>query len=137
MDVFGLYTEVLIRWLERLQNGESPIIFGTGDQTMDFVYVEDVARAYLLAAESDASDEVFNVGSGIETSLRVLCQLLCREAGHPEIQPIFEPPRKINPVTRRQASIDKSKVGIGFEAAVALPEGLRELVSWYNTVSHQ
>ena len=134
MDVHGVYTEVMIRWLERLARGEPPIIFGDGLQTMDFVYVEDVARAYLLAALSDATDEVYNVGSGTETSLRDLCVLLCAEAGHPEIEPVFEAPRKVNPVTRRLAATDRARVAIGFVAQTELRQGLRELVRWHATV---
>ena len=69
MDIYGLYTEVLIRWMERIEAGQSPLILGDGQQTMDFVFTEDIARANLLAAASDATDEVFNIGSGTETSL--------------------------------------------------------------------
>ena len=68
MDTTGVYTEVLIRWLDAIEAGVSPLIFGDGSQSMDFVYVEDVARANLLAAQSDVTDEVFNVGSGVQTS---------------------------------------------------------------------
>src|SRR6202789_692736 len=63
MDVHGLYTEVLVRWMERIAAGKPPLIFGDGLQTMDFVYTEDIARANLLAAASDATDEVFNIAS--------------------------------------------------------------------------
>ena len=70
MDVYGAYTEVLIRWMERIAAGQPPIIFGDGLQTMDFVHVHDIARANILAAKSDVTDEVFNVASGTETSLR-------------------------------------------------------------------
>jgi len=61
IDIHGVYTEVLVRWMERIATGTPPLINGDGLQTMDFVYIEDVARANLLAAEADASDEVFNV----------------------------------------------------------------------------
>ena len=72
MDIHGKYTEVLIRWMERIAAGQPPLIFGDGLQTMDFVYIDDVARSNVLALASDASDEVFNVASGTETSLREL-----------------------------------------------------------------
>ena len=68
MDVFGAYTEVLIRWMDAIAAGKPPMIFGDGTQTMDFVYVEDIARANLLAAAAPVSDDVFNVASGTETS---------------------------------------------------------------------
>ena len=81
MDVHGLYTEVLIRWMERIAEGTPPLIFGDGSQTMDFVYVEDIARANILAATADATDEVFNVASGVETSLLELAQAAARRDG--------------------------------------------------------
>ena len=76
MDIHGLYTEVLIRWMERIEAGEPPLILGDGLQTMDFVFTEDIARANLLAADGDVTDEVFNIGSGTETSLRELAAML-------------------------------------------------------------
>ncbi len=81
MDIHGLYTEVLIRWMERIEPGQPPLILGDGLQTMDFVFTEDIARANLLAAASDATDEVFNIGSGTETSLVELAEALQRVMG--------------------------------------------------------
>ena len=77
MDIHGRYTEVLIRWMERLDAGQAPIIFGDGKQTMDFVHVRDVARANILGAKASASDEVFNIASGTETSLRPAGECAC------------------------------------------------------------
>ena len=77
MDIHGRYTEVLIRWMERLEAGQAPIIFGDGRQTMDFVHVRDVARANILGAKADISDEVFNVASGTETSLAATGAVAC------------------------------------------------------------
>src|SRR5215472_14731372 len=78
MDLEGVYTEVLIRWLNAIDSGRPPLIFGDGSQSMDFVFVGDVARANLLALESDVTDEVFNIGTGVQTSLKQLCNLLLR-----------------------------------------------------------
>ena len=64
MDIHGKYTEVLIRWMERIAAGQPPLIFGDGEQTMDFIYIDDIARANVLALQSDQTDEVFNVASG-------------------------------------------------------------------------
>ena len=135
MDAFGLYTEVMIRWLERLSNGKSPLIFGDGSQTMDFVFVGDVARANLLAAASHASDDVLNVGTGVETNLIELCGLLCEAAGHPGLEPVFGEARKVNGVTRRRASTEHARDLIGFEAETSLRDGLRELVAWYEALT--
>lgn len=134
MDVYGVYTEVMIRWLQRLSRAEAPVIFGDGLQTMDFIYVGDVARAYLRGAVSDATDVVCNAGTGVETSLRDLCRKLCTAAGHPGVEPAFQPPRKVNPVSRRLASTDLARERIGFVAEVGLEEGLRHLVRWFDAL---
>src|SRR2546428_5943091 len=81
MDAFGAYTEVMIRWMERLAKGQPCLIDGDGGQTMDFVYVDDIARANLMAANSSLTDEVLNIGSGTETSLTELAAMLGRIMG--------------------------------------------------------
>jgi UDP-glucose 4-epimerase len=134
MDVFGKYTEVLIRWLECLDRGERPKIFGDGQTSMDFVYVEDIARANILAAKSDLVDEVFNVASGAETTLQELLQLLLKVTGQTEVQPEFLPERKINPVPRRLADITAAERKLGFRSEVGLEDGLRRLVEWRKQV---
>jgi UDP-glucose 4-epimerase len=131
MDVAGVYTEVMIRWLGRLAQHEAPIIFGDGTQTMDFVHVEDVARAYLLAITADITDAVCNVGSGTETSLLELCRQLCAGTGHPDLQPVFMPARKVNPVTRRVAAVEHAESSLGFRTHIGLAEGLADLIRWH------
>jgi UDP-glucose 4-epimerase len=139
MDVFGKYTEVLIRWLDCLDRGERPKIFGDGLTSMDFVYVEDVARANVLAAKSDLVDEVFNVASGAETTLLGLLQTLLKVTGRTDVQPEFLPERAINPVPRRLADTARAENKLGFLAQVELEEGLRRLVEWRRQVisNHQ
>ncbi len=134
MDVYGVYTEVLIRWMERLAAGQPPLIFGDGSQTMDFVHVADIARANILAAKSDVTDEVFNVASGEETSLLELAQKLTHIMGS-SIEPTHAPARKVNAVPRRLADITKARDMIGFEAQIPLDDGLRDLVAWWQAES--
>lgn len=129
MDVHGAYTEVFIRWMERIAAGQPPIIFGDGTQTMDFIHVYDIARANILAAKADVTDEVFNVASGTETSLRELAEMLPRIMGT-TLTPEFGPERKVNPVPRRLADTDKARRLLGFEASITIEEGLRTLVAW-------
>lgn len=131
MDVFGVYTEVMIRWLERLAAGQAPIILGDGKQTMDFVFVKDAAEAYTLAAMSDATGMAMNLGSGTEVSLAELCRLLCRQAGYGSIAPQFQPPRRVNPVTRRQAKTDLAWETVGFKSTTSLADGLAALIDWH------
>jgi len=130
MDIFGKYTEVLIRWLDCLDRDEQPQIFGDGKQTMDFIFSEDVAEANLLAMQSDVSDEVFNVGSGTETSLLQLLQCLLKVSGRTDVQPAFLPERSVNPVPRRLASTDAAVRRLGFRPAVDLETGLKRLIAW-------
>ena len=130
MDVFGAYTEVLIRWMERIAAGEPPLIFGDGTQTMDFVHVTDVARANLLAATATATDHVFNVASGVETSLSELADALLQAMGS-DLRPEHRPERGVNPVRRRLADVSKARQLLGFEARVPLEMGLRDLVAWW------
>jgi UDP-glucose 4-epimerase len=130
MDVHGVYTEVLIRWMERIAAGEPPIIHGDGSQTMDFVHVHDIARANVAAAKSDVTDEVFNVASGTETSLKDLAEMLARVMGSP-LRPQYAPARKVNAVTRRLAETSRARQLLGFEARISLEEGLRDLVGWW------
>ena len=130
MDIHGKYTEVLIRWMERLDAGKPPLILGDGSHTMDFVYVEDVARANVLALASDVSDEVVNVGTGVETSLNELAAALSRVMGV-NVAPQHGPARKVNGVPRRLASTEKAQRLLGFSASVTLEEGLSRLVTWW------
>jgi UDP-glucose 4-epimerase len=134
MDVHGVYTEVLIRWMERIASGQPPIIFGDGKDTMDFVHVHDIARANVLAAKSDVTDEVFNVASGTETSLLTLAQTLTRIMGSSP-EPQYAPARKVNAVPRRLADVRKARDLLGFEAQMSLEEGLRDLVAWWRSES--
>jgi UDP-glucose 4-epimerase len=130
MDIHGLYTEVLIRWMERIEAGQPPLILGDGTQTMDFVFTEDIARANLLAASADVTDEVFNIGSGTETSLIELAQALLRAMGS-DMPLEFGPPRGVNAVTRRLADVSLAAERLGWKAEVSLNEGLRRLVTWW------
>lgn len=130
MDIHGKYTEVLIRWMERIAAGQPPLILGDGTQTMDFVYIEDVARSNILALQSDVSDEVFNIASGTETSLNDLATALLRVMDS-DLKPAYGPERKVNPVPRRLADTQRAKTLLGFEARIFLEEGLRGLVKWW------
>ncbi len=130
IDIHGVYTEVLVRWMERIAAGIAPLINGDGSQTMDFVYIGDVARANLLAAQSDATDEVFNVASGVETSLLELAHGLI-EAMDSDLPVEFGPVRAVNKVSRRLADTRLARNRLGFQAEVSLEDGLGRLVKWW------
>lgn len=131
MDIHGKYTEVLVRWMEKLEAGERPLILGDGLQTMDFVDVRDVARSNVLALASDLTDRVYNIASGTETSLIELLRALQRVMGREGILPQFEPARSVNPVPRRLADTTLAREELGFTTSIGLEEGLRDLVAWW------
>jgi UDP-glucose 4-epimerase len=130
MDLHGAYTEVLPRWLDRIEAGQAPIIFGDGLQSVDMVYVEDVAEANLLAASSPLGDVVYNIASGRESTLIELCRLTLDLMGRADLAPRHEPERKLNPVRRRLASIERARQELGFEPRVDLKTGLERLIGW-------
>jgi UDP-glucose 4-epimerase len=132
MDIHGLYTEVLIRWMERIIAGQPPLIFGDGSQTMDFVYTDDIARANVLAAASDVTDTVFNIGTGVETSLADLARMLL-QVMESDLDVEFGPQRAVNKVPRRIADVGAAGRQLGWKAEVGLDEGLRRLVAWWRS----
>jgi UDP-glucose 4-epimerase len=132
MDVHGVYTEVLVRWMERITEGLPPLIYGHGEYTMDFVHVLDVARANILAATSGATDEVFNVASGTETSLSELATTLLRVMDS-RLATQFGPERHVNKVPRRLADTSKAREQLGFTTEIDIEEGLRSLVEWWRS----
>jgi UDP-glucose 4-epimerase len=133
MDTAGAYTEVLIRWLDAIESNRPPLIFGDGQQSMDFIFVADVARANLLAVRSDVDDEVFNAGTGVQTSLNELCRLLLRLTGS-TLKPEYREARSVGHVQRRCAAVDKAGTMLGFRAEVPLEQGLRQLIRWRQSI---
>jgi len=130
MDVHGLYTEVLVRWMERIADGEPPLIFGDGQQTMDFICVPDIARANVRAAQSDIAEGTYNIASGTETSLLELAEALLRVMGS-DLGVQHGPERAVNGVARRLADTSAAERDLGFVSTIGLEEGLRRLVAWW------
>ncbi len=130
MDTDGKYTEVMIKWLDCIRESKSPNIYGDGSDTMDFVYVHDIAMANIAALKSDITDEAFNVGNREETSLMQLLHTLLK-VNKSELQPEYKEKNTINPVSRRLAENKKAKKLLGFRPSVSLEQGLQELSKWY------
>lgn len=127
-DYKGTYIAVIMKILDRIDQGLPPIVYGDGSQSYDFIYVEDVARANICALKSDATDEFYNVGSGTRTSIKELCQKLLDLTGSDlEIQ--YEPAGQTF-VTNRIGSTEKAEKEIGFRTQIDLEEGLRKLIEW-------
>jgi nucleoside-diphosphate-sugar epimerase len=127
-DYRGVYCAVMHKVLDRIENGESPIVYGDGSQCYDFVHVEDVARANILAMEADKSGSCYNVGRGIGTSIKELTELLLRLKGsHLEIEYLPSGPTF---VTQRICCPKAAKHDLGFEWKIDLAEGLAQLIEW-------
>jgi len=132
MDMHGAYTEVFIRWMENINAGKPPVIFGDGTQTMDFINVEDIARANILAARAPLTDAVYNVATGTEVSLTECAQMMLRVMNSP-LQVEYAAERKVNPVPRRLASTWRAEQELGFQAVVPFELGMERLVAWWRS----
>jgi UDP-glucose 4-epimerase len=128
MDYKGSYVSVIMKVLDRIDAGEPPVIFGDGSQAYDFVHVHDVARANVLALESDATDAFFNVGTGVQTSIRELVDLLLDLTGS-DVVPEYRPQEQMF-VTNRVGSTEQAERELGFTAEVSLRDGLASVVEW-------
>lgn len=128
MDYHGTYVSVIMKVLDRIEQGLPPIIFGDGSQAYDFVHVDDVAAANLLAMQSDATDEYFNIGIGVKTTIRELVDLLLELTGS-SLEPEYRPQEQMF-VTHRVGSTERAEQGLGFRARIPLAEGLRSVIAW-------
>jgi len=118
---------VVAIFLSRLTSGEQPRIFGDGSQGRDYVYVGDVVRATLAAAEHDGG--VFNVGTGRETSVVELYELCRRVAGKEDVEAVFAPPRP-GELQRSVLDISHAVDELGWRPEHSLEDGLRETWEW-------
>lgn len=129
-DYKGAYVAVIMKILDRIQQGLPPIIYGDGSQSYDFIYVEDTAKANVCALKSDACDSFYNIGMGKKTTIKEVCKMLLKLTGsNLDIQ--YEPAGKTF-VTHRIGSIEKAEKELGFKAKVELEEGLSNLIRWHN-----
>jgi UDP-glucose 4-epimerase len=127
-DYRGAYIAVMMHILDRIDRGETPVVFGDGSQQYDFIYVEDVARANVCAMTSDATGKNYNVGRGIGTSVKELAELLLRLTGS-RLTIEYKPAGQTF-VTNRIGSTEAARRDLGFESSVDLDEGMRRLIEW-------
>ena len=127
-DYRGAYVAVMMKILDRIDQGLPPVVYGDGSQSYDFVFVRDVARANILALKADISDEFFNVGTGEQTSISELAELLLRLTGSKlEVEYL---PEGTTFVTNRVGSTKNASNALDFTALTPLEEGMKELISW-------
>jgi UDP-glucose 4-epimerase len=128
MDYKGTYVSVIMKVLDRIEAGEPPLVFGDGSQAYDFVHVNDVARANILALASDATDVFLNVGMGVQTTINELVERLLALTGS-DLRPEYLPQEQMF-VTNRIGSTELAQELIGFRAGTHLEEGLASVIEW-------
>tara|TARA_B100001564_G_C20349198_1_gene538140 strand:- start:265 stop:690 length:426 start_codon:yes stop_codon:yes gene_type:complete len=133
-DQTAAYTGVIPIMLNKIDANEAPVINGDGTQAYDFIYVEDVARANVLSLKSSSTDEFYNVGSGVQTSIADLCDLILR-LKQSDLRVQYSPyseddARRL--VQNRIGCPKKASQDLGFKYTYSLKEGLEKLISWRN-----
>ncbi|MDS0132879.1 MULTISPECIES: NAD-dependent epimerase/dehydratase family protein [unclassified Amycolatopsis] len=119
------YTSVINHFIQRLRNGQPPIIDGRGDQSMDFVHVTDLAHAVVAALESEKANVPINIGTGIDTSIAALAKILIEAVGV-DVEPLFNDRDVL--VSRRAADISRARDVLGWEPRITVEDGMRDLV---------
>jgi UDP-glucose 4-epimerase len=130
-EVPGPYRNVIPNFIWRALHGEPLMITGTGDETRDFIYVDDLVSGLLAAAERpEASGEAFNLGTGIQTRIIDLAEIVikaCRSTSRIE----YGPRRPWDRSIHREADISKAKTALGFQPTVGIREGIERTVDWF------
>jgi len=127
-DYKGTYIAVIMKILDRIDKGLPPIVYGDGSQSYDFIYVSDVADANIKALKSDAADRFYNVGSGVTTSIKQVCEMLLELTGS-DLKIQYEP-AGLTFVTNRIGSTELAEKDLGFKYTTELKEGLLKLIEW-------
>jgi len=133
-NVYGPFSyhkgSVVAQFFRNLMQKEPLVIYGDGQQTRDFLYVDDLVDAVLLADKSETPGEVFQIASGRETSLKDLLAAMKRVLPGVKFDVRYEPARA-GEILRNYASIEKARRLLGYNPSKALDEGLRDTWSWF------
>jgi len=124
------YSGVITKFISKMVRGERPVIYGDGRQTRDFIYVDDVVNANMLAmSKKEAVGEVFNVGTGTQTTPNELVETINEILGT-SIEPAYEPARQ-GDIRFSYADISKARKMLGFEPKYSLKDGLKKTIEWF------
>jgi UDP-glucose 4-epimerase len=130
-DPASEYAAVIPKFVTRMLRGLPPLVFGDGEQSRDFVYVDDVVSANLLATDGDSLGMAVNIAAGQRFSLNRLAEILNDILGM-SLEPIHDAPR-LGEVRHSQADISLARARLGFIPSVSFQEGLRRTVDWFRT----
>jgi UDP-glucose 4-epimerase len=135
-NVYGPFSyhkgSVVAQFFRNLIQGKPLIVYGDGSQTRDYVFVEDLIEAVLLAEQIDTPGDVFQIASGRETSLNELIALIRKVVSDRDLSIFYEPARR-GEVLRNYARIEKARNSLGYEPRMPLEEGLRRTWQWFTT----
>jgi len=124
------YMDAIMHFLNRIDQDEPPIVRGDGTATVDLIFVEDVARANILAMKQPVENEFYNVCSGTETTIKDLASILIKLRGkEASLEPLFEP-MDAGLVSRRWGCPKKAAVELGFVASTSVEDGMRKVIEW-------
>jgi len=129
---FSAYAAVIPLFVSKLLRGEQPVIFGDGEQTRDFVYIDDVIQANIKAAiqsNPESSGHAFNIGGGKRISINELYTIIADEL-HSDIKPQYSPARQ-GEVRDSQANIQAAYKAFGYVPTTTVKEGLKHSLAWY------
>ncbi len=125
------YTGVLAIFASRIHNGNRPVIFEDGKQRRDFVHVEDVAQAFLLALDRpEAAGQVYNIGSGVDRTVQEVAELLADAMGRPDLSPEIAGKARAGDIRHNIPDITKARIELGYTPRKDFSDGLRELAEW-------
>ncbi|MCX7342912.1 MAG: NAD-dependent epimerase/dehydratase family protein [Proteobacteria bacterium] len=127
-DYRGAYIAVIMKMLDNLDKGIAPVLYGDGSQAYDFVYVGDCAKANVCAMKAETTDQFYNVGTGIRTSIKELAEMILKITGS-NLSVKYEP-SGLTFVKNRIGCPKKATEQIGFKAALNLEDGLKKLIEW-------
>ncbi|MBV7332007.1 NAD-dependent epimerase/dehydratase family protein [Chloroflexi bacterium TSY] len=127
-DYKGAYIAVMMKILDRIDQRLPPFVFGDGQQQYDFIYVDDIARANILAMQANTTGKCYNIGRGIGTSIKELTELLLRLTGS-DLSIEYQPAGQTF-VTNRIGSTETAEQDLGFRWSVDLEEGIKRLIEW-------
>lgn len=127
-DYRGTYVSVIMKMLDRLDRGLSPVVYGDGTQAYDFIYAGDCGLANVCAMKSEATDHFYNVGTGLRTTIKELAELVLELTGS-KLKVEYEP-AGLTFVKNRIGCPQKANKDLSFKAQVSLREGLQHLIKW-------
>ena len=130
-DPNGEYAAVIPKFINLMLDGERPVIYGDGEQSRDFTYIDNAVEANILAAEGDVTGEAFNVGCGGRVTINELVTYLNEELGT-DIEPQYDSPRP-GDVPHSHADISKAEELLGYEPEVGFQEGLKRAIEYYQS----